>query len=325
MTENSKSSQDSECCVAIAPSSTANLGPGFDVFGLAVDLFYDKVNARKYETKTSRINLSISSNPDFNLKIPTDIDSNSAGLAVRKLCADAGVEHDIELSVSKGIPPGYGLGSSAASAVAAVIAVNHLFRIGYSKAKLVEFAAEGEVASAGTRHFDNVAASLLGGFVIVKSSPQLEFIRIQPPEDLNLVLAVPDLPTPKRKTEMARAVLPDLVPLTKMVQNVASACIVVSGFYQKDVKLIAKGINDVIVEPARKSLIRGYDMVKDYALKEGALAVTISGAGPSIIAFSKSDKGESAKIANAMEKGFLNSGISARAYVCRPGAGASIV
>jgi homoserine kinase len=325
MIKNKKSSNAGEFCEAIAPSSTANIGPGFDVFGLAIDLFYDKVHVRKFETKTGSITLNISNNPDLNPKIPTEVDSNSAGLSVRKLCTDAGIEYDIELSVFKGVPPGYGLGSSAASAVAAVIAVNHLFKTGYSKNKLVEFAAEGELASAGTRHFDNVAASLLGGFVIVKTSPRLELIRIQPPEDLRIVLVIPEIPIPKRKTEVARAVLPNFVPLASVVHNVASASTVVSGFYQKDVRLIANGIDDMIVEPARKGLIKGYDVVKGYAMREGALAVTISGAGPSIIALGNSDKDRNSKIASAMQRGFLDCGVNAQAYVCGPSLGADII
>jgi homoserine kinase len=324
MTSNVSPSVASEYCDAIAPSSTANIGPGFDVFGLALDLFYDKVRAQRLKTRTGTIRLSISNNLGLNPKIPTQINSNSAGLSVRKLCIDAGIEYDIELSVMKGVPPGYGLGSSAASAVAAVIAVDHLFKTGYSKDRLVEFAAEGELASAGTKHFDNVAASLLGGFVIVKTSPRLELIRIEPPKDLSVVVAIPDLPIPERKTEVARAVLPKLVPLANVVHNVASASVVVSGFYQHDVKLIAKGINDVVVEPARKCLIKGYDTVKEYAIKEGALAVTISGAGPSVIALGNSDKGRNSKIAGAMQRGFQDFGISAKAYVCSSSLGANI-
>jgi homoserine kinase len=325
LTSKIRPSVTSTVCEAIAPSSTANIGPGFDVFGLALDLFYDKVHARKLETRTGSIKLNISNNPDLSPKIPTEINSNSAGLSVKKLCMDAGIEYDIELSIMKGVPPGYGLGSSAASAVAAVIAVDHLFKTDYTKDRLVEFAAEGELASAGTRHFDNVAASMLGGFVIVKTSPRLELIRIQPPKDLSLILAIPDLPIPKRKTEVARAALPKLVPLADVVHNVASASIIVSGFYQRDVKLIAEGVKDVIVEPARKGLIKGYDTVKKYAIKEGALAFTISGAGPSVIAIGNSDKGRDSRIARAMQRGFRDFGINSKTHICRPSQGANIV
>ena len=240
-----------QSCEAVAPSSTANIGPGFDVFGLALDLFYDKVTVRKHETKTGKISIILSDKSNFNLKIPSDINLNSAGLAVKKLCLESGIENDIELSVLKGIPPGYGLGSSAASAVAAVLGVNHLFKIGLDRKKLVEFAAEGEIASAGVKHYDNVAASLLGGFVIARTSPRQEFTRIQPPGNLILVVAIPQLPVPEKKTEIARSVLPKQVPLNKVVDNIANASIVVSGFFLNDVKMIANGIEDMIVEPTR--------------------------------------------------------------------------
>ena len=314
-----------QSCEAVAPSSTANIGPGFDVFGLALDLFYDKVTVRKLETKTGKISIILSDKSNFNLKIPSDINLNSAGLAVKKLCLESGIENDIELSVLKGIPPGYGLGSSAASAAAAVLGVNHLFKIGFDRKKLVEFAAEGEIASAGVKHYDNVAASLLGGFVIARTSPRQEFTRIQPPGNLILVVAIPQLPVPEKKTEIARSVLPKQVPLNKVVDNIANASMVVSGFFLNDVKMIANGIEDTIVEPTRKGLIKGFDKVKEYALDNGALAVTISGAGPSIIAFSQSGQGvDPSQIAESMRKGFLDSDIESKAYVCGPSDGARI-
>jgi len=322
MTESVRKSQETVICEAIAPSSTANLGPGFDVFGLALDLFYDKVTARKCITSNGKITIKFS-NPNLNLNIPTEVASNSAGLAVMRLCTDVGIKTDIELSVFKSIPPGYGLGSSAASAVAAVVAVNHLFNIGCSKNKLIEFAAEGEIASAGTKHYDNVAASLLGGFVVIKSEPRLEFIKIEPPESLTYVLAVPDLSVPERKTEMARRVLPKFVPLKSVAHNVACASMVVGGFFLKDVNLIASGIDDVIVEPARKRLVRGFDKVKEHAIREGALAATISGAGPSIIALGESSDGS--KIAKAMRRGLLESGIDGKTYICKSSSGANII
>jgi homoserine kinase len=324
MTDPNKKIKTLASCEAVAPSSTANLGPGFDVFGLSLDLFHDKVIARKYESTNGKINISVS-NHNSNFKIPTEVKSNSAGLAVSKMCSEVGIKNDIELSIFKAIPPGYGLGSSAASAAAAVVAINHLFDVGCSKKNLIEFAAEGEIASAGTRHYDNVAASLLGGFVIIKSAPNLDFIRIEAPSDLAFVLAIPNLPVPERKTEIARSVLPNSVPLRNVTHNVAAACFVVSGFLLKDIELIAKGMDDIIVEPARKALVKGFDKVKEYALSEGALAVTISGAGPSIIALANADDKSRSKIADAMKRGFLDSGIDGETYLCKPAAGARIV
>jgi homoserine kinase len=186
----------------------------------------------------------------------------------------------------------------------------------------VEYGAEGEIASAGTKHYDNVSASLLGGFVI--SGHKGRFVKIEPPKDLFLVIAVPiSLQVPEKKTEVARSVLPKEVPLKSVVHNVSGAATIVAGFALKDVEMIARGIDDVIVEPARRHLVPGYDSVKQNALAAGALAVTISGAGPSMIAFLKTRRNAN-KVAGAMAKGFEVAGVNSRVFVCRPSSGARL-
>jgi homoserine kinase len=232
------------------------------------------------------------------------------------------IKDDIEIQVTKGVPAGYGIGSSAASAAAAAMAFNALYNLKIEKNRLVEYAAEGEIASAGTKHYDNVSASLLGGFVIGYMG---EFIRIEPPRDLFLVVAVPvSMQMPEKKTEVARSVLPKEVPLKSVVHNVSGAATIVAGFALKDVETIARGVDDVIVEPARKHLIPGYDSVKQNALSAGALAVTISGAGPSMISFLKTRRNAS-KVAGAMAKGFAEAGVKSRTFACRPSSGARLV
>jgi homoserine kinase len=239
---------------------------------------------------------------------------------------DFGFNDNLDVAVKKGVPAGYGMGSSAASAAAAAVALAGLYRLQISKEKMVEYAAEGEVASAGARHYDNVSASVLGGFIIssVGDGNVPKFIRMEPPKDLFLVVAVPSIPVPERKTEVARSVLPAEVPLKSAVHNVSGASTVVVGFALGDVETIARGINDVIVEPARKHLIPGYDNVKKNALVAGALAVTISGAGPSMIAFLKGKKNAN-KVARAMTAGFLEAGVKCRTFACRPSKGAHVV
>ena len=234
------------------------------------------------------------------------------------------IDYDLVINIQKNVPAGFGMGSSAASAAAAAVAFDKLFDLKIEKTKLVEYAAEGEVASAGTKHYDNVSGSLLGGFVIVRTSPKLEFIRIEPPNDLILVIAVPLIKVPKRKTEVARSVLPNQVPLKSVVHNVSNASTIVAGFMSKDIEMIAKGIDDVIVEPARKHLIPGYDEVKRKAIKAGALAVTISGAGPSIISFLKSNK-NGKEVADAMAAGFKQTKIESMTVICHPSTGAKVV
>jgi homoserine kinase len=308
-------------CSATAPCSTANLGPGYDVFGLALDAFEDKVKvSRASSDGEGRISIKNSDQA-----IPSTPESNSAGLVAKKMMQDFGISYNTEIEVTKGVPSGYGVGSSAASAAAAAMAFNTLYDLKIDKNRLVEYAAEGEVASAGTKHYDNVSASLLGGFVVCRiASDRLQFTRLEPPKDLVLVIAVPWLEVPKKKTEVARSVLPKVVPLKDVVHNISGAATIVAGFALKDVETITKGIDDAIIEPARKHLIPGYDSVKQNAISAGALAVTISGAGPSMIAFLKTSK-NAKTVAAAMVKGFKETGIESSTFVCRASKGARLL
>ena len=307
-------------CSAAAPCSTANLGPGYDVFGLALDALEDKVKVSRTYPDGGRITIKNSDQA-----IPSTPESNSAGLVVKKMMQDFEISDSTEIEVTKGVPSGYGVGSSAASAAAAAMAFNALYDLRIDRNRLVEYAAEGEVASAGTKHYDNVSASLLGGFVICRvASDRMQFIRLEPPEDLVLVVAVPCLEVPKKKTEVARSVLPKMVPLKDVVHNISGAATIVAGFALKDVETITRGIDDVIIESARKHLIPGYDSVKQNAISAGALAVTISGAGPSMIAFLKTNK-NAKMVAAAMANGFKEAGVQSRTFVCRASKGARLL
>jgi homoserine kinase len=307
-------------CSAVAPCSTANLGPGYDVFGLALDALEDKVKVSRTYPGGGRITIKNSDQA-----IPSMAESNSAGLVVKKMMQDFEINDSTEVEVTKGVPSGYGVGSSAASAAAAAMAFNALYNLKIDRNRLVEYAAEGEVASAGTKHYDNVSASLLGGFVICRiASDRLQFTRLEPPKDLVLVVAIPCLEVPKKKTEVARSVLPKVVPLKDVVHNISGAATIVAGFALKDVETITRGIDDAIIESARKHLIPGYDSVKQNAISAGALAVTISGAGPSMIAFLKTNK-NAKMVAAAMAKGFKETGVESRTFVCRASKGARLL
>ena len=307
-------------CKATASSSTANLGPGFDVFGLGLDLFYDTVSIRRLATTNGKIRITL----DNNTRIPSIVEENTASLAVMKIAQKKKIKNDLDIRIAKGVPIGLGLGSSAASSAAAVTAFNELFQCRLTENELLDFAAEGEVSSAGVKHYDNVGASLFGGFVVVRTFPSLEFIKIGTPKDLVMVVCVPNLVTPIKKTKHARSVIPSRISIEDHTRNLSNACIIVSGFFHQDTKLLSKGMNDLIVEPARKSLIPGYVKVKSNAISSGALAVTISGAGPSMIAFTNTKK-NARKIGQSMEQGFVSSNIQSKAYVCRPSGGARII
>ena len=294
-----------------APSSTANLGPGFDTFGLAIDAFYDEVTL----TKTKK---GITIVTDDN--IPTNPENNTAGLVVKNMKKKLKIKNGVEIQIKKGIPAGFGMGSSAGSAAATAVAFGKLFKIKLNSNQLVEFAGFGEKASAGTIHYDNVAASVLGGFVIVKTNP-LNVISIDSPTNLRMCVAVPKIDVPKKKTKVSRGVIPKNIKLTDAILNLSNASAIVAGFMNKDSELIGNSIKDVIVEPARQHMIPGYEKVKQNALKAGAYGVTISGAGPSVIAFSKNSF-DLKKISTAMAKGFKTANIECQTIVCKPSKGA---
>ena len=294
-----------------APSSTANLGPGFDTFGLAIDAFYDEVTLTKTKNGVTIIT-------DDN--IPTNPENNTAGLVVKNMKKKLKIKSGVEIQIKKGIPAGFGMGSSAGSAAATAVAFGKLFKIKLNSNQLVEFAGFGEKASAGTIHYDNVAASVLGGFVIVKTNP-LNVITIDSPMNLRMCVAVPKIVVPKKKTKVSRGVIPKKVKLVDAVLNLSNASAIVAGFMKKDPELIGNSIKDVIVEPARQHMIPGYEKVKQNALKAGAYGVTISGAGPSVIAFSKSSF-DLKKISNAMSKGFKTANIECQTIICKPSKGA---
>ncbi|MDH5431471.1 MAG: homoserine kinase [Nitrosopumilus sp.] len=295
-----------------APSSTANLGPGFDVFGLALDAFYDTITLTRTKNGVKIIS-------DDN--IPTDPEKNTAGLVVKNMKKKFKIKEGLEIKIKKGIPAGFGMGSSAASAAAAAVAFDKLFGLKLSGNSLVEFAGSGEKASAGTVHYDNVAASVLGGFVIVKTNP-LDVIRINPPTNLRMCVAVPSIDVPKKKTKVSRGVIPKKIKLTDSILNLSNASAIVAGFMKKDPEMIGNSIKDVIVEPARQHMIPGFAKVKENAIKAGALGVTISGAGPSVIAFSKSSS-DLKKISLAMSKGFESANTKCQTIICKPSKGAA--
>ncbi|MDE1816459.1 MAG: homoserine kinase [Thaumarchaeota archaeon] len=297
-----------------APCSTANLGPGFDVFGLALDAYYDQIQLKK-EGNGIRIQSFDS--------IPVEPEKNSAGLVIKEMAKKFKIKTGLVLKIKKGVPTGFGMGSSAASAAAAAVAFNALFKLKLDGNSLVQYAGMGELASAGSVHYDNVAASVLGGFVIVRTNP-LDVIKVVPPKDLILCVAIPKIPVPQKKTEVARKVLPKQVKLSDHVKNLSNASTLTAGFMKKDTILIGNSIKDIIVEPARKHLIPGFDKVKKNALSAGAMGVTISGAGPSVISFASTSTNPK-KISDAMKRGFAMVGVECTTVICKPSKGATVI
>jgi homoserine kinase len=313
-------------CTVNSPSSTANLGPGYDVFGLGLNALEDTVSLKVNKTSNYNSNdIKIRINGEGGKNIPLDPNQNSSGKVAKKIINDFNLfEYEFIIEITKNIPPGYGMGSSAASAVATAVAFNKIFNLTNNNTQLLYYAAEGEVASAGIKHYDNVASSYFGDFVIVKENPELEFIKIESPKDLVLVVCVPLIDVPKMKTEYARSVIPKEVSIKKMVRNLANACTIVAGFYKGDTQMICRGINDCIIEPARQKLIPGYFQVKENSINAGALGFTISGAGPSTIAFLDSKKA-GMNISNIMKETYEKLNINCKTFVCAPSKGSKII
>ena len=296
----------------IAPCSSANLGSGFDVFGLALEAFYDTLTA---ELTDNDIKVEVSGLGAE--KIPTDPSRNTAGLVAKNLLAGRGL--GVNIGLEKGIPSRMGLGSSGASAAACAVALNHLLGLGLVRDELVRLAALGEVAAAGASHADNVAASVLGGFTIVRAREEwFKVVRLDPPPNLEVALAMPSVETPQNKTAKSRAILPKSVAFNDAVTNVKNAALVVAGFHLGDIDMIGRGMTDALVEPARMRLIPNYLETKKAAYAAGASGVAISGAGPAVIAVVDADKVSAGTVASAMKNAFLEGGIRCEGLRSRP-------
>ncbi|MCL2291541.1 MAG: homoserine kinase, partial [Candidatus Bathyarchaeota archaeon] len=286
-----------------APATSANLGPGFDVFGIALEQPNDQV---MLSTIREGVEMQVSGMGAKTISLIPE--KNTAGRVAEAMIKDFKLKTGLQIHVEKGIFPGKGLGSSAASAAAVAVGINTMFELGLSNKQLIVYAAKGEVASAGSEHADNVSAAVCGNFVLIRSYHPLEIINLECPKDMELAVAMPKIITPPNKTEKARAVVPKLVPLEKHVFNLSRAVAMAAGFAMGDVDIIGKSMVDDIVEPARASLVPGYTQVRENALNAGALGVTISGAGPSMIAIINRRTGDASKVAAAMREGFQSSG-----------------
>lgn len=299
--------------IAKAPATSANLGPGFDVIGVALDLAYDEVEVEVEEGKGVEIEME----GVEAYQIPKDPEKNSAGLVAREVLRRSGLEVCLKIKIRKGVPQGVGLGSSAASASATAVAVAKALGLSLSTSELIEVASQGEVASSGVAHADNVAPSILGGFVVILSYSPLVVERLMPPQHLEFALAIPK--NVKKTTEGARAVLPKSISLREHVEAMTSYSMLLIGIIKGDLRLIGKAMSsDAIVETARTKLYPGFLKAKEAAIKAGALGATLSGAGPTIIAATDARQGNSWSIAEAMKNAYEEEGVECSAAVCRP-------
>lgn len=285
-----------------APATSANLGSGFDVFGVALGHPADVVRVERADRTTIEVT---GAGSQF---IPEDPEKNTVGAVADALDAPAHIQID------KGIRPASGLGSSAASAAAAAVALNELYDRGKSREELVPIAAKGEAVVSGDAHDDNVAPSILGGFTIATPGGVT-----QVDADIPLVACLPEIVV---STRDARRVVPERTSVDQLVETIGNAATLTTGMHRSDPELVGKGMHDDVVTPARAALIDGYDRVREAALEAGGTGVTISGAGPGVLAVC--EEGNRRSVASAMLDAFDAVGVDARAYQTRIGEGARI-
>ena len=288
-----------------APATIANVGCGFDVLGLCLTAPYDTVRL----TRREQPGLSIRHVDDYDL--PTDPNRNVAGAALLALLRAVPEPLGFEVEITKGIRPGSGIGSSAASAAGAVVAANALLGNRFSQLELVDMAMFGEAVASGVRHADNIAPAIFGGFTLVRAVlPTLDVVALPPP----LLWVAVVHPQFEVRTQEARAVLPAAVPLALAARQWANVAGLVAGFLTHDCELISRSLEDYIVEPARAALLPGLGEARRRALAAGALGGGISGSGPSIFMLNQ-DEATAQAAAEAMGGVYQKMGIDFQLHV----------
>ncbi len=300
--------------IASVPGGIGNFGPGLDVLGCALTGARDEVIAEW--SQTAGITIIDAGHP----QLPTDPAKNTASIAaaaVMRAATTRGVRVShpgIAITIKKGLPLSGGQGGSAASAVAGAVAANALIwpvGSGLTQNELLTCALEGEETVAG-RHLDNIAPSLLGGIVLVRSLDPIEVVKIPAPAGLRIVLATP---AQQLTTTTARSVLPVEVPRSIVVHQLAQVAAIVSACHSGDLALLGRAMDDRIAEPARTPLLPGFADAKISAIDAGALGVSISGAGPTAFALCNSEATAS-KIAQAMQSAYARAGLDCTVRIC---------
>ncbi|WNL46091.1 homoserine kinase [Dyella sp. BiH032] len=289
---------------ALSPASVGNVGVGFDILGHSVAGAGDRAEVRRIDEPVVRIAAIKGCVED----LPLDAAKNTAGMALMALRKALGLRHGFELVLHKGIALGSGMGGSASSCVAALVAANALLERPLLAESLYGFALEGEAVASGGRHGDNVGPMLLGGLVLATRD---RLVRVPVPDAWHCALVHPHMVLETRK---ARAALAGAYELKEFVAQSANLSLVLAGCWRGDAALVREGLSDVLVEPRRAPLIPGFARVKQAAMDHRALGASISGAGPSVFGwFERREEAQAA--AAAMAAAFADAGMASDVLV----------
>ncbi|MFD1140501.1 homoserine kinase [Larkinella insperata] len=290
-----------------APATVANVACGFDIFGFAVDNPGDEIIIRKSSQPGVRIKAIVGDEG----RLPKQTERNTAGIAIQTYLKHIESDQGLDVILHKKMPLGSGLGSSAASAVAGVFAINELLGRPLKQIDLLPFAMEGERLACGSAHADNVAPSLMGGFVVVRSYTPLDIITINTPAQLYATIVHPEIEV---NTKDARHILKNEVSMKNTIIQMGNVAGLIAGLMKPDYDLIGRSMVDVIIEPIRSILIPEFNEVKHAALDAGALGCSISGSGPSMFALSR-DQDTAQRVGVSMQAAFQTVGIGSEVYV----------
>jgi len=306
MTENRPPFTGSQTRIAraFAPASVGNVGVGFDILGHSMAGAGDRADVRVIDEPVVRIAAIDGAVTD----LPREPRLNTAGMALLALCEALSWPHGFELTLHKGIPLGSGMGGSAASCVAALVAANALLEQPLPQEALYRFALDGEAVASGSRHGDNLGSMLLGGLVLATHD---RLLRIPVPRNWHCALVHPHCVLETRK---ARAALAGDYALDTFVAQSANLALVLAGCFRGDAALVREGLADVLVEPRRASLVPGFARVKQAALDHRALGASISGAGPSVFGWYE-NRADAEAAAAAMQGAFAAEGMQSDAFV----------
>jgi len=291
---------------AFAPASVGNVAIGFDILGFAVEALGDRVTV----TSTAAPGVTIAAVRGIAGELPQRVEDNTAGRALLAMQEALQPKFGFTLEIDKGIPLGSGLGGSAASAVAAVVAANALLAESCGQLELLKFAMAGEAVASGGRHVDNIAASLYGGLVLTVGIDHPRVKRIPVPASIRAVIVHPHM---FLATAKARAILRRSVELSDFVWQTAHLAGFISGCYTDDLDMIRASLEDVVIEPQRQALIPGFADVRRGAMAAGALGCSISGAGPSMFAWAL--EATAPKVLAAMREAFSRHSLATDEWV----------